>query len=281
MKTASMRTDAYHREESTMNEIKGNDIDFVALIKKLWKNALAIGLVAILFGCAAFGVTAFLVEPEYQATASMYVNNSSFNLGATSFSVSSSDLSASTSLVSVYLYILESRTTLEEVIQTAQLDYTPEELKKMISTNSVSKTGAFEVTVTSTNPAEVELIANSIAKILPERIAEIVDGTSVRIVDYAIIPSQRSGPSILKNTVIGILIGGILSAMIVVVKFLLDDTDRMMVQSVDDLRTMYPSVMVLATIPDMRLSDKKSGYYSSYYESETPKKKEGKRNGRH
>lgn len=281
MKTASMRTDAYHREESTMNEIKGNDIDFVALIKKLWKNALAIGLVAILFGCAAFGVTAFLVEPEYQATASMYVNNSSFNLGATSFSVSSSDLSASTSLVSVYLYILESRTTLEEVIQTAQLDYTPEELKKMISTNSVSKTGAFEVTVTSTNPAEVELIANSIAKILPERIAEIVDGTSVRIVDYAIIPSQRSGPSILKNTVIGILIGGILSAMIVVVKFLLDDTDRMMVQSVDDLRTMYPGVMVLATIPDMRLSDKKSGYYSSYYESETPKKKEGKRNGRH
>lgn len=264
-----------------MNDVKVYDIDVVALLRRLWKNFLAIALAALLFGCAAFGYTAVLVEPEYQATASMYVNNSSFSLGATSFSVSSSDLSASTSLVSVYLYILESRTTLEEVIQTAELTYTPDQLKRMISTRSVSKTGAFEVTVTSTNPAEVELIANSIAKILPERIAEIVDGTSVRIVDYAIIPSQRSGPSILKNTAIGILIGGMLGAMVVVVRFLLDDTDRMMVQSVDDLRTMYPSVMVLATIPDMRLSDKKSGYYSSYYESETPKKKEGKRNGRH
>lgn len=263
-----------------MNDIKDNDIDFVALIRKLWKNALTICLVAVLFGSAAFGVTAFLVEPEYQATASMYVNNSSFNLGATSFSVSSSDLSASTSLVSVYLYILESRTTMEEVIQTAELTYTPEELKKMISTSSVSKTGAFEVTVTSTNPAEVELIANSIAKILPERIAEIVDGTSVRIVDYAIIPSQRSGPSILKNTAIGILVGGMLSVLVIVVKFLLDDTERIMVQSADDLRAMYPGVMVLAMIPDMRLSDKKSGYYSAYYESEHTQKKEKTRNGR-
>jgi len=263
-----------------MNEANEFTIDLVALFRSLWKNILLIALVAILFGSAVFGVTAFLVEPEYQATASMYVNNSSFNLGATSFSVTSSDLSASTSLVSVYLYILESRTTLEEVIQAANLTYTPDQLKKMISTNSVSKTGAFEVTVTSTNPAEVELIANSIAQILPERIAEIVDGTSVRIVDYAIIPSQRSGPSILKNTALGILIGGVLSAAFVVVKFLLDDSDKVMIQSVDDLRAMYPDIMVLSTIPDMRLSEKKNGYYSSYYASEESEKKGGKRNGR-
>lgn len=263
-----------------MNDVTAFEIDIIALLRVFWKNILIIALVAILFGSAAFGYTAFLVEPEYQATASMYVNNSTFNLGATSFSVSSSDLSASTSLVSVYLYILESRTTLEEVIQAADLSYTPDELKDMISTNSVSKTGAFEVTVTSTNPAEVELIANSIAQVLPERIAEIVDGTSVRIVDYAIIPSQRSGPSILKNTALGILIGGILSAVIVAVKYLLDDTSRVMIQSVDDLRAMYPDIMVLATIPDMRLSDKKNGYYSNYYATEEPRKKEGKRNGR-
>ena len=264
-----------------MNDVNAFEINLITVLRHLWKNILLIALVAILFGGAVFGCTSFFVEPKYQATASMYVNNSSFSLGSTSFSVSSADLSASTSLVSVYLYILESRTTLEEVIQATGLTYTPDELVKMISTRSVSQTGAFEVTVTSTNPAEVELIANSIAKILPERIAEIVDGTSVRIVDYAIIPSERSGPSVLKNTVIGILIGGMISVMIVVVKFLLDDTNRVMVQSVDDLRAMYPDVMVLATVPDMRISDKKSGYYSAYYESERSLKKEGKRNGRH
>lgn len=263
-----------------MNSVTELEIDILSLIRALWKNALIISLVAILVGCMTFGVTAFLVKPTYEATASMYVNNSTFNLGATSFSISSSDLSASNSLVSVYLYILESRTTLEEVIQAADLSYTPEELRKKISTNSVLKTGAFEVTVTSTNPAEVELIANSIAKILPERIAEIVDGTSVRIVDYAIIPSQRSGPNLVQNTILGILIGGVLSVAWVIVRCMLNDTSRMMIQSVDDLREMYPDIMVLATIPDMRLNEKKNGYYSTYYAQEESSKKEGLRNGR-
>ena len=107
-----------------MNDVTAFEIDIFSLIRAVWKKGLIIALVAILFGSAAFGITVFLVEPKYEATASMYVNNSTFNLGATSFSISSSDLSASSSLVSVYLYILESRTTLEEVIQAAGLTYT-------------------------------------------------------------------------------------------------------------------------------------------------------------
>ena len=264
-----------------MNDVTEIDeINVLALVRTIWKNILLILLVALLFGSAVFGYTAFFMVPEYQATASMYVNNSSFSLGSTSFSISSADLSASNSLVSVYLYILKSRTTLEEVIQLAELTYTPDELNKMISTRSVDKTGAFEVTITSTNPAEVELIANSIAQILPDRIAEIVDGTTVRIVDYAIIPTHRSGPSVLKNTALGVLIGGILCTMLIVVKYLWFDTNNMMIQSVDDLRAMYPDMMVLATIPDMRLNEKKNGYYSTYYAQEESSKKEGKRNGR-
>ena len=262
-----------------MNEVTEFETDVFALIQVLWKNILIITLVAFIFGSAVFGCTAFLVEPKYQATASMYVNNSSFSLGATSFSVSSADLSASNSLVSVYLYILESRTTLEEVLQVANLSYTPDELREMISTASVDKTGAFEVTVTSTDPAEVELIANSIARILPDRIAEIVDGTTVRIVDYAIIPSERSGPSIIMNTILGILIGGLLSASVIIVRFLFKDTSTMMIQSVDDLRSMYPDIMVLTAIPDMRLSEKKNGYYSTYYATTDNGKKERKRHG--
>ena len=148
----------------------------------------------------------------------------------------------------------------------------------MVEAKGVNSTGAFEVTVTSTDPAQAELIANTIAKVLPDRISEIVDGSSVRIVDYAIIPSHRSGPSMVKNTAIGILAGAFVSIAWVVVRFLLDDKSKMMIQSVDELRTMYPDIMVLAMIPDMRVSDKKNGYYSNYYE-QTEKKKEGKHDG--
>ena len=255
-------------------------IDLLELARELWKNALIIALVAVLLGSAAFGYTVFMVKPEYQATASLYVNNSSFSLGNTSFSISSSDLTASNSLVSVYIYILNSRTTMEEVIKEADLTYTPEQLGKMISAQGVTSTGAFEVTVTSSNPSEVELIANTVAKILPDRIAEIVDGTSVRIVDYAIIPSRRSGPNIVKNTAMGILAGAVLCCAVIVLRFMLDGKSKEMIKSSDDLHTMYPSVMVLAMIPDMRVPEKKNSYYSSYYGPSDDKKKGGKSDGR-
>ena len=175
-----------------MNYMEEDTIDLLELAKALWKNILAIALVAVIFGSAAFGCTSFLIEPEYQATASLYVNNSSFSLGNTSFSISNAELSASNSLVSVYIYILNSRTTMEDVIKEADLTYTPEELSKMVSAKGINSTGAFEVTVTSSNPAEAELIANTIAKILPDRIAEIVDGSSVRIVDHAVVPTRKA-----------------------------------------------------------------------------------------
>ena len=241
------------------------ELDLFQVVNILWQKALIIILAATIFGAASFAGTFFFISPKYKATTSMYVNNSSFSFGATSFSITSSELSASNTLVSTYIYILESRTTLEEVISEAGLSYTYEDLEKMIDARAVSDTAAFDVTVESENPVEAELIANTIAKILPDRIAEIVDGSSVRIVDYAIIPAHRSSPSYIKNTLIGALIGGILCSAVVLAMFVTSEKRNVDIRSVDDLKDMYPDIPVLALIPDMRISGKKGYYYSSYY----------------
>lgn len=241
------------------------ELDLFQVVNILWQKALIIILAATIFGAASFAGTFFFISPKYKATTSMYVNNSSFSFGATSFSITSSELSASNTLVSTYIYILESRTTLEEVISEAGLSYTYEDLEKMIDARAVSDTAAFDVTVESENPVEAELVANTIAKILPDRIAEIVDGSSVRIVDYAIIPAHRSSPSYIKNTLIGALIGGILCSAVVLAVFVTSEKRNDDIRSVDDLKDMYPDIPVLALIPDMRISGKKGYYYSSYY----------------
>lgn len=241
------------------------ELDLFQVVNILWQKALIIILAATIFGAASFAGTFFFISPKYKATTSMYVNNSSFSFGATSFSITSSELSASNTLVSTYIYILESRTTLEEVISEAGLSYTYEDLEKMIDARAVSDTAAFDVTVESENPVEAELIANTIAKILPDRIAEIVDGSSVRIVDYAIIPAHRSSPSYIKNTLIGAVIGGILCSAVVLAMFVTSEKRNVDIRSVDDLKDMYPDIPVLALIPDMRISGKKGYYYSSYY----------------
>ena len=251
-----------------MNQEEYDEIDLLKLFKALWSKALVIILVAVLFAAAVFAGTLFFISPSYDATAAFYVNNSSFSFGSTSFSISSSELSASNSLVNTYVYILQSRTTMEDVIARADLPYSYEELSKMVTTHTVTGTAAFDVTVRSASPIEAEHIANVIAEVLPERIAEIVDGSSVRIVDYAIVPAHRAAPSYTKNTIIGFLIGAVLAAGIVVVRFMIDEQNDVVIHSADELRQMYPNIKILAMIPDMRLSDRKGYYYSSYYGDE-------------
>ncbi len=241
------------------------EIDLLKLFKALWKRALVIILVALIGASAAFAYTAVMVKPTYQATASFYVNNSSISIGSMSYSISAGELSASNALVNTYIYILQSRTTLEDIIEKAQLPYSSAALGRMISTKTITGTAAFDVTVTTQTPAESEKIANTIAEVLPERITEIVDGSNVRIVDYAIIPAHRAGPSYAMNLLIGFLAGAVLAAGVVAIRFIINEQNDQLIHSTEELRQLYPDIKVLAMIPDMRLSEKKGYYYSSYY----------------
>ena len=252
------------------------EIDLLKLFRALWKKALIIILVAVIFASCAFAFTLTMITPTYQATVSFYVNNSSISLGSLNYSISTGELNASAALVNTYIYILKSRTTLEDIIKKAEVPYSYGVLKEMISTKTVQNTAAFDVVVTSTSPTEAEHIANTIAEVLPERITEIVDGSNVRIVDYAIVPSHRAGPSFAKNTIIGFLAGAVLAAAVVAVQFIIDEQNDIVIHSSDELKELYPDIKILALIPDMRLSEKKGYYYSSYYGDNDKKKKEAK-----
>jgi len=235
------------------------ELDLFRLAKALWHRAWAIVLAMILCGAAVFFYTYFFVTPLYEASALMYVNNSSFTVGSTS--VSLADLSASKTLVDTYIVILQSRLTLSEVIKQAELSYTCEELREMITAAPVNSTEIFEITVTSPSPAEAERIANTIAEILPEKISEIMEGSSARTVDYAVRPTHKSSPSITKNVALGFIAGLVLSCAAIVLVELLDEQ----VRDEEYLAQAY-GLPILAEIPDLLKSDGASKYgYGSYY----------------
>ena len=124
--------------------------------------------------------------------------------------------------------------------------------------------------VTDANPQEAEKIANAIADVLPNKIAAIVEGSSARIVDYAVVPSQKSSPNITKLTAMGLLAGFVLSAAVIIVLELMDET----IHDEDYLAQNF-DLPVLAAIPDMLNGGKDKGYYKygSYgaYEQEAEK----------
>ena len=112
------------------------EIDLLQLFRALWRNALVIILVAILFGGIAFGGTYMFISPKYEASSMLYVNNSSVSLGSTSVSITSGELSAAQKLVDTYIVILKSRTTLDEVIQESGVPYSVEKLSGMVSASA-------------------------------------------------------------------------------------------------------------------------------------------------
>lgn len=232
------------------------EIDLFQLLRTLWKHAALILLSALLCGAAGFGLAYKVIPPKYQASALLYVNNSSISVGSTSISLS--DLSASQTLVDTYIAILKTRLTLDEVAVQAGLDYEYEELEEMIEAEAVNHTEIFEVKVTSRDPVEAERIANTVVAVLPDKISQIVDGASVRTVDYAVVPEKRHSPSITMFTILGVLAGMLASCGAVALHELLDDQ----IHGEDDLLQIC-HLPVLAAVPDLLAQESKG--YSSYY----------------
>ncbi len=236
------------------------EIDLLDLIRLLWQKLWLIVLAMVLCGSLAFSAAMLTTEPTYTASAMMYVNNSSLSVGSTSITFSSSQLSAAKSLLDVYVIILQSRTTLEAAIEKADLDYTYAQLRGMVRAASVNDTEIFQIAVTCGNPDDAKLIVDTLVDILPERIADIVDGSSVRVVDRAVRPAGASSPSNTRYAVIGVIVGAVLGCAIIILQDLMNTT----VRDEEYLKQRY-NIPILAIVPDVYGQPKKSyGYKYSY-----------------
>lgn len=245
-------------EKTLHNNNDEIEIDLKRLLDALLDKAWLIAIVSVLCAVIAFVGTFFFITPQYQSAAMFYVNNSDISVGTATLSLEASDISASRGLVDTYIVILKTRETMLDVIDYAGLDLTFEQINGMVAAEAVDETEVFRVTVTNADPMQAEQIANAIAYILPKRIATIIEGTSAKVVDAAVVAARPSSPSYTRNTMLGFLIGVVLSAALAVLKELMDITIR----SEEDITRscVHP---VLASIPDMEVSSK-GGYYYGY-----------------
>ena len=234
------------------------EIDLQRLLSALISKAWLIGIVSVVCAVVTLLGTVFFITPQYKSAAMFYVNNNSVSLGDVASSITSADITASRGLVQSYIIILETRETLNDVIDYAEVDRTYTELKNMVKAEAVDSTEIFRVTVTSPDPEEAEAIANAIAYILPKRITSIIDGTSAKVVEAAVVASRPSSPSYAKNTILGLLIGMVLSAGATVLWVMMDTTIRKEEDITQNCH--YP---ILAAVPDMETPGK-GGYSYSY-----------------
>ena len=241
-------------KEKEKEKESGREVDLRQMMSSLLRKSWLIILVSVVCAVVTFVGTYYFIAPKYEAGAMFYVNNSSISSDISDY-IGVSDLNARKSLVDTYVVILKTRSTLNEVLDYAESTRSVTGLRNMISAESVNGTEIFQVKITSTDPYEAEKLANAIAAVLPERISELVENTSAKVVDYAVVPTAPSSPSYAQNTLLGFLVGFVLCTGVLLLRELFD----VVIRVEEDVQNCcsYP---VLAAVPDM-LNANKGGYY--------------------
>ncbi len=248
------------KNEERDNKSFDLEINIVPLLLYLLKNLWIILLVGIVTGALAFAGTKIFVKPTYRCSFTAYVNNKLANVNTDG--LTQSDVSAAKQLVQTYSTVLTSNNVMSEAIKSKGLSYDVNALKGMVSTEIQPNTEIIKVYVVAKSPEDAFEAAVAIAGVSPKVMADIIEGSSMKIVEYPQMPDGIYTPDYKKYVILGFGAGVLLTLIILVILYLKNDT----VKSESELENRF-SVPVLGVIPDVNsVSNGKSGYYY-YYES--------------
>ena len=194
------------------------EIDLLRVCRALWKKAWAIVLCAGVFGACVFGYGKYTYIPMYAANTTMYISSTNEKQIAfvdSNGSIIQTSLGDARNLVATCGAMLKTRTVLEEVINAAGVNRTSAELLGMITTAAVDHTELFNVTVTSENPEEAAKVANSIAQVLPRKMALVNSSHTIGQLDSAMVPTNPAPSKISRNTAIAALVGAMLACAVI------------------------------------------------------------------
>ena len=235
------------------------EIDLVEVFYLFLGHIWQLILCMIIGGILAFSWSFFIQTPVYEATSQIYVvsasNDSVVNL---------SDLQIGNAVKTDYMELMKSRPVLEPVIENLSLNKSVTELRKMISITNKSDTRILQIKVTSPNPQTAMDVANELATQAILILPTIMENEPPNLVESALYPTAPSGPNYMKNTLLGVLLGFVLCAGVILVAFLMDRSFK----SSEDLQK-YFGVMPLAAVPEVTKSTRRAE------DKKTSRKKEG------
>mgnify|MGYP000954455722 FL=1 len=219
------------------------EIDVLSLLKTLWKRKFLIILTALLTGILALGYSVFIAKPTYKSTTRIYVVNRQQGENPT---LTNQDLQAGSYLVKDYKEIILSQDVLASVISELKLSGSPSDLASKVTVNVPTDTRIVSITVTNADPAEASRIANTLREVAAEKIIAVTKVSDVTTLEEAETPKTPSSPNIRRNTIIGVLAGGVLMVLVVVSVEILDDR----VKKPEDIEETL-GMTLLGVIPDM------------------------------
>lgn len=232
-----------------MEKLKTFDVDLKRLFFEVLKRLWLILLVSIICGASVFVYAKFFITPQYKATATIYIQNYT---GDNDKKIYSSDLSASQNLVTTYQGLFTSDNVLNRVKEKLGDNYSADAIRAAFTAEAVEDTPILKISISDHDPEQAAKIVNEIAKVAPDAIMNLVEGSSVKVVDLSRVPTEISYPSYKKLTLIGCVIGAGLTLAIIVLLVLFNSY----IEGEEDITKLFDAP-VIGKIPDFTLYDDK------------------------
>ncbi len=219
------------------------ELDLKELFMMLWNKKVQIILIILIFAIIGIIYTMGFVTPEYSSYTTLLLAGSG-NKNSNTTTITTTDITLNSKLVSTYSVLIKSTDVVSQVVSNLGIDMNVEALKRNISVTSEDDTEVLRITVTDKNPSYAAKIANEIANVFSEKVAEIYNINNVYVVDDAKESTTPSNINHTKDVAIFIAIGIVVSIGYVLIANMLDTT----VKTVEDVEKAF-KIPVIATIP--------------------------------
>ena len=219
------------------------EIDLKELLSLFWSKKTQIILIVLIFMLIGVIYTVGFVTPKYTSSTTLLLATSE-NSTDKSSTITTTDVTLNSKLVSTYSALVQSKSVLRQVISNLGIKISEDELKNNITVTQEKDTEIIKISVSNTNANTAEKVANEVAKVFTEKIQEIYKINNVQIVDAAEVETTPSNINHPKDVMIFTFIGIVVAAGYVLVANMLDTT----VKTAEEVEKEF-KVPVLATIP--------------------------------
>lgn len=229
------------------------ELDLKELLMLFWNKKVKILLIVAIFMLIGVIYTIGFVTPVYTSSTTLLLGKSENSTGKTD-TITTTDITLNSKLVSTYSVLIKSKSVLRPVISNLSIDLSEAELEKSITVSQEKDTEIIRIAVTNGNATTAAKLANEIAKVFTQKVTDMYKINNVQVVDEAEISTSPSNINHTKDVVIFAFIGVVVAVMYVLIGNMLDTT----IKSAEEVEKEF-KVPVLASIPLYNFEPVKKG----------------------
>lgn len=215
------------------------EFNVVEFLKYYMGKFIFVILFIVMGVVGSYVYTYYIQVPIYRSQTSLVLTKTN---GSTT--ITQNDINLNKNLVSTYREIIQSRRILDKVIKNLDLDVDYKELARNVSVDSVNDTELIVISVYNEDNKLAKKIADEIANVFKTEITTIYNIENVSIIDKALVSNTSYNVNVVKQFILGAGIGFVLSSLILLIRFYLDDT----VKSEEDIEKKL-GLSVLGRVP--------------------------------